>query len=154
MRKLICLSLILAARVSMAQPVASDVTDLAKANGFTASPRVVAAIVEASRQYRLDAKELTAIAILETGLGRYNKPRLNSNGTTDVGIFQINSINAKTCLEYRLDTPEGSALCAAKLIYKLKQRRNDYLGAYHSKTPSKKQIYVEKLTKVLVASGR
>lgn len=134
---------------ALATDTAKEVETLAKSNGFKVSKRVVNAIVFASNKYGIDALELTAIGIVETGLGKYTKTRKNSNGTHDKGLFQINTVNYSKCIEYNLDSPEGSALCAAKLLYQIKSKRSDYLGAYHSKTPSKKAIYLQKVTKVL-----
>lgn len=133
------------------EDLASNVRNLAKANGFKASDRVAAAIANASIAYRVDAMELTAIAIVETGLGKYSKPRTNPNGTVDRGLFQINTVNYSRCVEYNLDSPEGSALCAAKLLSSIKRVRPDYMGVYHSKTPSKKAKYMEKITRVLAS---
>lgn len=134
---------------ALAIDTAKEVETLAKSNGFKVSKRVVNAIVFASNKYGIDALELTAIGIVETGLGKYTKTRKNSNGTHDKGLFQINTVNHPKCVEYNLDSPEGSALCAAKLLYQIKSKRTDYLGVYHSKTPSKKAIYLQKVTKVL-----
>lgn len=126
-----------------------DVDALAKANGFTPSKRIIDAIIRASDTYEIDALELTAIGIVETGLGKYNTLKKNSNGTHDRGVFQINTVNYSKCVEYNLDSPEGSALCAAKLLSKIKSHRADYLGVYHSKTPSKKMKYLNKVSQVL-----
>lgn len=127
----------------------SKIARLAHENGFRPTERVIKAIAYASKHYGINPLELTAIGIIETGLGKYNKTRLNTNGTLDKGIFQINSVNFKTCVEYNLNSPEGSALCAAKLLSRLKARRSDYLGAYHSKTPSKKTLYLIKVYKIV-----
>ena len=127
----------------------SEVLDLASANGFKPSQRIVKAIVNASHQYKVSASELTAIAILETSLGQNSKPRINSNGTIDKGLFQINTVNHPKCIEFNLDTPEASALCAAKLLSKIRSTRADYLGAYHSKTPKFKNAYIKRITRVL-----
>lgn len=129
----------------------ADVQALAVSNGFKPSERVVNAILQASETYQIDALELTAIAIVETGLGKYTKTRLNQNGTHDRGLFQINTVNWPKCIEYNLDSPEGSALCAAKLLSEIKAKRADYLGVYHSKTPDKKARYMKKITKVLAS---
>ncbi len=126
-----------------------EVRDLAKSNGFKPSQRIVDAILKASETYQIDALELTAIGIVETGLGKYARTRKNSNGTHDRGVFQINTVNYPKCVEYNLDSPEGSSLCAAKLLSQIKTKRADYLGVYHSKTPSKKAKYMQKITKVL-----
>jgi len=126
-----------------------NVQDLANANGFEPSNRIIEAILNASKAYKVDALELTAIGIIETGLGKYARTRKNSNGTLDRGLFQINSVNESKCVEYNLDSPEGSALCAAKLISGIKTRHADYLGRYHSKTPTKKAKYFKKVSQVL-----
>ena len=126
-----------------------DVEALAKANGFNISQRIIGAIIRASDTYEIDALELTAIGIVETGLGKYNATKKNTNGTHDRGVFQINTVNYPKCVEYNLDSPEGSALCAAKLLSKIKSHRADYLGVYHSKTPSKKMKYLNKVSQVL-----
>jgi hypothetical protein len=132
-----------------AKDQSQDVRDVALANGFTPSERIVNAILRASETYQIDSIELTAIAIVETGLGKNAKTRVNSNGTKDHGLFQINTVNAPKCVEYNLDSPEGSALCAAKLLSQIKARRADYLGVYHSKTPSRKLVYMQKLDQVM-----
>ena len=130
-----------------------DVQDLAKANGFEPSKRIIDAIVAASDLYQIDAMELTAIGIIETGLGKYAKTRKNTDGTHDRGVFQINTVNAPKCVEYNLDSPEGSALCAAKLLSTIKAKRADYLGVYHSKTPTKKRAYMQKVSQVLASAS-
>lgn len=130
-----------------------DVQDLAESNGFEPSKRIVKAILTASETYQIDALELTAIGIIETGLGKYARTRKNSNGTTDKGLFQINTVNEAQCVEYNLDSPEGSALCAAKLLSTIKAKRADYLGVYHSKTRSKKTKYMQKISQVLASAS-
>lgn len=130
-----------------------DVDALAKANGFRPSQRIIDAIIRASNDYGIDALELTAIGIIETGLGKYTSTRKNNNGTYDKGIFQINTVNYPKCVEYNLDSPEGSALCAAKLLSSIKAHRPDYLGVYHSKTPSLKTKYLNKVSEVLNVSN-
>ncbi len=129
------------------------IKDLATANGFDVSDRIVNAILTASKTYQIDAMELTAIGIIETGLGKYARTRKNLNGTVDRGLFQINSVNETACIEYNLDSPEGSALCAAKLLSQIKTKYADYLGRYHSNTPVKKVQYFKKITKVLASQS-
>lgn len=132
---------------------ADEVEGLAIANGFKPSKRIIDAIVRASETYQIDALELTAIGIIETGLGKNAKTRVNTNGTHDRGVFQINTVNYPKCVEYNLDSPEGSALCAAKLLSEIKQRRADYMGVYHSKTPTKKAKYLKKVSQVLAMAS-
>lgn len=132
---------------------AQNIQDLAKANGFNVSKRIVDSILRASNDYQIDALELTAIAIVETGLGKYTRTRKNQNGTHDKGLFQINTVNWPKCVEYNLESPEGSSLCAAKLLSEIKAKRADYLGVYHSKTPTVKAKYLKKVAKVLASAS-
>lgn len=127
----------------------NTVRSIASANGFAASGRVVKAISRASKYYNIDEAELTAIAIVETGLGKYAATRVNQNGTVDQGLFQINSVNQPYCSEYDLSSPEGSAMCAAKLLARIRLNHDDYIGRYHSKTPTLKIKYTNKIIKVL-----
>jgi hypothetical protein len=141
----------------LGEAYASDydvVTELGRANGFKPTKRIIKAIVDAARLYQIDVSELTAIAIVETGLGKYAVNRLNKNGTIDKGLFQINTVNEGSCKAFNLDTEEGSALCAAKLLYRIKKNHADYLGRYHSKTPSLKNKYMTKVTTVINAVSR
>lgn len=124
------------------------VRDVSKANGFFPSKRIIRAIVNASKKYGIDCAEMAAIAIVESGIGKYLKSKTNKNGSDDIGLFQINTVNYEFCIEYNLSSFEGSAFCAGKILLSLKSSRSDYLGAYHSKTPSKKAIYLRKVNKV------
>lgn len=132
---------------------AQDVEAMANANGFKPSKRIIDAVVNAAEAYQIDPLELTAIGIIETGLGKFAKTRLNSNGTHDKGVFQINTVNYPKCVEYNLESPEGSALCAAKLLSQIKAKRADYMGVYHSKTPTKKAKYLKKVAKVFAVAS-
>lgn len=137
------------------ETVQDKIKALALQNGFTASDDVADAIVKASKAFDVDALQLTAIGIIESGLGKNAKTRRNRNGTHDKGVFQINTVNWQRCAEFRLETVQGNAFCAAKLMSQIKMRKPSDLGAYHSKTPSKKIAYFAKLTKVLqVASDK
>lgn len=127
----------------------SQVRTIASVNGFKPSERTVKAIEHAASVYNLDTKDLTAIAIIETGLGSNIKVNRNKNGTIDSGLFQVNSINQAKCAQYNLSSHEGSALCAAKLLNELRKTRSDYVSAYHSKTPSIKEIYRKKIKNIL-----
>lgn len=126
------------------------VRKISVANGFAPSKRIVKAISAASKAYNIPVTKMTAIAITETGIGSNVKTRLNNNKTLDHGLFQLNSVNLHKCPEYNIESYEGNALCAAKLLSKLRKNRpNDYWGAFHSKTPSLKTKYMLKIEKVL-----
>lgn len=124
---------------------------LALQNGFEATDAVADAIDKASKAFDVDALQLTAIGIIESGLGKNAKTRLNRNGTHDKGVFQINTVNWSKCAEFKIETLQGNAFCAAKLLSQIKIKKPQDLGKYHSKTPSKKIAYFAKLTKVLKA---
>jgi hypothetical protein len=126
---------------------------IAVANGYAPSKKVMNAISTAAKAYNVPVAKMTAIAIVETGLGRFTVKRINKNGTYDQGLFQINDVNRDFCAEFNIYIDEGSAFCAAKLLNKLrKSRPHDYYAAYHSKTPSHKEIYKNKIDKVLQLS--
>lgn len=136
-------------QVEQVQTVQDKIKELAESNGFEASDEVADAIANASKAFDVDALQLTAIGIIESGLGKYAKTRLNRNGTHDHGVFQINTVNLPKCKAFRIDTVEGSAFCAAKLLSQIKIKKPSDVAKYHSKTPSKKMIYFKKITQVL-----
>lgn len=137
------------------ETVQDQVKALALVNGFEATDAVADAIDKASKAFDVDALQLTAIGILESGLGKNAKTRLNKNGTHDKGVFQINTVNWPKCKEFHIETLQGNAFCAAKILSQIKMRKPSDLGKYHSKTPSKKNAYFTKITKVLqVASDK
>lgn len=127
----------------------SVLSDLVTANDMTPHDEAIKAILEASKRYDIDSRELTAIAIVESSFSHNSRMIANTNGTHDIGLFQINTVNHDVCKEYNLYDVKDNALCAAKLLARLKVMRRDYVGAYHSKTPEKKMKYIQKITQVL-----
>jgi hypothetical protein len=154
MRYLTILVCFISVSAQAGQGLEAQVRSIAKANGFKPNDRIVNAVAEAARTYKVDVAQLTAIGIIETGLGKYTTTRVNKNGTLDKGLFQINTVNHSKCVAYHLDTPEGSALCAAKLLSMIKKVKPDDIAKYHSKTPKYKARYFKKITKVLSAVDR
>lgn len=146
--KLTLALLVLIPAIASADTYEARVTRMAKANGYKPSERIVKAIANAAKAYDIRPRDLTAIAIVETGLGRYERTTTNANGTRDVGLFQINEINHDKCLEYNLETPEGSAMCAAKLLSEIKKRHQDFVARYHSKTLKHRVNYARKISSV------
>lgn len=114
------------------------------------------AINSASARYNVDPKVLQAIAYLESSGGKRTSLRINTNGTFDVGAFQINSLHwYTTCKKYNVLTLQGNAYCAALILSKHTKHANrdpDYVGRYHSKTPSLKKKYAKKV-KVFLANA-
>jgi len=106
-------------------------------------------IYKAARQYNVDAQDLVYIAYTESKFNHQAK-RVNTNGTVDWGMFQINSVHwTTTCSGINIKTLRGNALCAAKIIASLEARHKltdpQWLGRYHSATPSRKRAYQRKL---------
>lgn len=120
------------------------------------SIKVLKAIYQAAKRFDVDAQALLKIAFVESSFHE-NAQRVNSNGTIDYGMFQVNSIHwTTTCKGFDVFTLKGNALCAAKLIKLASKHAEidaDWLGRYHSKTPSKKHMYVKKLNSLQVAMG-
>jgi hypothetical protein len=130
-----------------------EVQRLALKNHVKASNRTVMAILNASRAYSINPLQLTAIGILESNLDN-TAIHLNKDGTRDISAFQINEKNLGKCLEYNLNTIEGSAMCASKLLAIIRfnfKRDDSWVGRYHSSTPKKKRLYLDKLSKVVFA---
>ncbi len=152
MKLIMIFTIVLIAQIASANDF-KDVKSLAMRNGFIPSSQVIKAIIKASHKYKLDPLELATIGIIETGLGKYARDRVNKNGTVDHGLFQINTVNEVVCIEYDLSTVEGSSFCAAKLLSRIKRVRHDYMGVYHSKTKSKKAIYLLKVSQVLAKNA-
>jgi hypothetical protein len=130
------------------------IRELVLSQSMTPHDEAIKAIVKASKIYSLDSRELTAIAVIESSFNPRVRTMTNHNGTQDVGMFQINTINHVTCKGLDLSDVSDNALCAAKLLSKHKESRSDYLGVYHSKTQDKKMKYIQKITKVLANTSR
>lgn len=97
----------------------------------------------------LDAADLVRIAYVESRF-KVNAVRVNTNGTTDVGLFQVNSIHwTSTCKGLDVFSIQGNTECAARIILKHKKSASHFdtswLGRYHSKTPSRKAKYINLL---------
>ena len=113
-------------------------------------------IDDAARYHGTNADVLRGIAIVESRV-RPDAVNVNSNGTVDRGMYQINSIHLRTfsawgIKEADLHDPCRSSYLAAAI---LKERMNKYgntwaaVGAYHSYTPSKRDAYAAKVREVV-----
>lgn len=128
---------------------AGELRKIAVKHGYAPKQQALNAIRVAAKVYNLNAKELLAIALVETG-AKQSVVHKNLNGTLDVGLFQINTVNWGACSEFNIWQVEGNALCAAKLLASLKHRfPKTYLERYHSHTISKRNIYAKRLEKFL-----
>lgn len=106
------------------------------------------AIDTASKLYGIDPKQMVAIALIES---RMNPKALNmnTNGTRDIGLFQINTVLVNTeCVEFNVFSVQGNTLCAAKILKGHKAFASadpEWVGRFHSKTPDIKTKYVQQL---------
>jgi hypothetical protein len=128
--------------------IKKDIIILAKRNGINPNINTVNVILKASKLFQINPLDLTAIAIVETRMGTSRMINHNTNGSIDIGLFQINTVNHEFCIEYNLKNIEGSAYCAAKILSKGSFNRERRLMAFHSKTPDKGRIYLKKINAV------
>jgi hypothetical protein len=118
--------------------------------GYSTDDEVVKIIKAKATKYGIKPDIMIGIAILESGM-RVGVSRVNANGTTDHGLFQINSVNTVFCKEYNIQTVKGNVGCAAKILASHKVKKDidsNWYCRYHSKTPSRKIAYCEKLNKI------
>lgn len=109
----------------------------------------------AARQFGTDADVLRAIAIVESHV-RPHAVRNNLNGSTDRGLYQINSIHLRELARAGIVPADLHDVClsshVAALLLKRKMERfgNNWwaIGAYHSTNPAKNNIYSAKVRKV------
>lgn len=124
-------------------------------------PLTTKCIERASARYGVHVDILLAILMVEGGtVGKNSRP--NSNGSYDIGPFQINSMHRRELLSVGVDEDtlrnDGcvNAMVAARHLVRTVtpemlagvRTQEDYLRVianYHSATPKYNQIYAEKL---------
>lgn len=108
-------------------------------------------IIKVSEYYGLNANKLMRIAYVESTFNQ-KAIRVNSNNTIDVGMFQINTVHAEsTCANLNVYNFEDNLICAALILVQHKKKQSEdsiWFARYHSKTPSRKQKYYNKLMAV------
>jgi hypothetical protein len=125
-------------------------------------PLTLDCVVEAARANDVPLAALLGILAVEGG--RVGEALRNTNGTFDLGPFQLNTCNL-TLLEAQGFAPESilrdgcvNVHAAAKLLrLELERAGNIWaaVGAYHSRTPTKRNAYIAKVRAQLVRmSGR
>jgi len=140
------IGLVLVLRTCKVEAGPLDLGRAASQMGFKAPIEVMAAIDEASKAYGVDPIKMLKVAIIESSLN----PRAvnyNTNGTLDIGLFQINEIIANgECQAFNVFNLKGNCSCAAIV---LKRHRNSHdpfwIGRYHSLTLDKKLNYYRKV---------
>ena len=107
---------------------------------------------EVGRRYNINPYLLAAIAKTESNFNA-NAVRQNTNGTRDIGVMQINSIHLPELAKYGVLESHLYDPCTNITVgaWLLSRRQADYgntweaVGTYHSKTPSYKWKYAEKV---------
>jgi len=109
-------------------------------------------IGDAAQAFRVPADVLHAIIIVESG--GHNVVRKNRNGSIDVGVAQINSVNFPFIeknlgmIPHDLKQPCQAVYAAAWLLAEKIEQAPYFewgVGAYHSKTPSRNVAYQAKV---------
>jgi lysozyme-related protein Hpa2 len=118
--------------------------------GYSVDKEVVKTIKQKAAKYGIKPDLMISIAALESSMNT-KAVRINTNGTVDYGLFQINSINREFCNDLDIQTVKGNTECAARLLVKHKSKKDVdsiWYCRYHSKTPSKKLEYCDKLKQI------
>lgn len=115
-------------------------------------PLTFAAIVHAANHYGVPLAPL--LGILATENGRLGEALSNTNGTWDLGPFQVNTVHLNDLSEIGY-TPEAimadgpvNALAAAWLFRQEINKAGNLwhgVGHYHSRTPFRKYGYIRKV---------
>jgi len=117
------------------------------------------AFKKASKKHKVPIDYIKAVILVENTKMDKKAIRKNKNGTKDYGLGQINTIwmTAKETRKLnltpsRLMNPEVNIDTVAYLLsLHIKKRGLNYnaIGCYHSKTPSKKKVWLKKFKKKL-----
>ena len=126
-----------------------------------ARPLTWECVVDAAHAYNLPLAAL--VGILATEGGKTGEALSNTNGTWDMGAFQVNTCHVKGLMRAGF-TPEAilrdgcaNAYAAAWILRKEYDRtRNiwDAVGAYHSRTPKFRDAYLERVREHLTKLSR
>ena len=116
------------------------------------TPLEAACVLDAARAGGLPAAAL--FGILATEGGKTGEALRNSNGTWDMGPFQINTVHVDTLAAMGI-APEAvlqdgcvNAYAAAWLLRREYLRTGDIwqaIGAYHSRTPHRRDAYMARV---------
>ncbi|MDR2820412.1 MAG: lytic transglycosylase domain-containing protein [Desulfovibrio sp.] len=125
------------------------------------TPLYLECVLEAAQKHGLPLAALLGILAVEDG--KSGEALLNSNGTWDMGRFQINTCHVNELLAVGI-RPEAilrdgcvNAHAAAWLLRKEYKRTGniwDAVGAYHSRTPRLRDAYIAKVRKHLDRLGK
>jgi soluble lytic murein transglycosylase-like protein len=111
---------------------------------------------EAAQYQKVNSLILRAIAWQES----HNRPdaiNKNSNGSTDYGVMQINSVHLPKLAQYGISRSTLMEPCKNVYIaaWHLRQKMNKYgntwaaIGAYHSESPPLRDRYAQQIAGIL-----
>ncbi|WP_291447902.1 lytic transglycosylase domain-containing protein [Desulfovibrio sp.] len=125
------------------------------------APLTAVCVAEAARASGLPMAAL--IGILATENGKLGEALLNNNGTWDMGPFQFNTVHINELADMGI-APEAvlqdgctNAYAAAWLLRKEYNRTGDIwqaIGAYHSRTPHRRDAYIAQVKSNLARLSR
>lgn len=119
--------------------------------------RIEACLVNAAIHHSVSPRVLKAISIVESSMNPKAVNNANSNGTSDTGLMQINDWWLPTLAKHGIDRNDLFDGCKSAyvgawiLAHAYKQHGPTWraVGSYNSPTPSKQQIYAQKVYDVL-----
>lgn len=140
--------------------------DLPLLSGYAVGPATIDCVVEAARKQRVPANVLLAIASVEGGKnGQFVG---NTNGSQDIGHFQINSVHFSQGGQFasspsitQQDVAWRGCYNAALAAWMVRKQLDDNtdqdywtrVANYHSRTPKYNSIYRKKLVPLAVKWG-
>ena len=118
---------------------------------------VLRCVPDAAAHHQVNAQVLAAIAWVESRF-EPNARSYNTNGSVDMGAFQINSIHAPLLSQYGIELKDLHDPCVgayvAAWLYAKQVRRFGpnwaAVGAYHSQTPHRQRWYANRVAQVLM----
>jgi len=112
---------------------------------------------EAALHHNVNPWILRAIAAQESRFNPAAKHRVNSDGTRDHGMSGINDVHLPELARYGITVSDLRDGCKSVFVagWHLRNMTNRFgntweaVGAYHSKTPSKRDAYKEKIRHIV-----
>lgn len=118
-----------------------------------ASPELDEATKQAAEKYGVELQILRAIANLESSYGKRAVLKRNKNATYDLGAMQINSVHwHTTCKDLDVSVLQGNVDCGARILKQAQKWADsdpNWVGRFHSRTPSLKRGYARKVYRIL-----
>jgi len=132
-------------------------TALAVSACFVVVPAHADCFDDAAQHYNVNPWILRAITAQESGFNANAKHPVNRDGSIDRGATGINSVHLPELARYGITADDLKDYCKSIYLagWHLRSMTNKYgntweaVGAYNSKTPSKRDIYKEKIRRII-----